>query len=350
MTKFIPFGDPKELGAYIQGINLQIFDIPLVKIGQIMSWELFEPILLEAVLKPAKGPGGRPRFNPLLMFKILVIQKLQGLADDDVSIKIADCHSFKLFLGITPTDLIPNGQTISDFRNDLTESGAFDKLFTVFFNFLQKHGIATGSQGVMIDSSYVEVPIQRNTREQNATLKAGEIPPEFAADPKLAAHKDCDACWAIKGGVTFFGFKTHVKVDVESKIIMDGVTTDAAVHDSQVMPQLVKATDNVVFADSAYVGPTIANDLEAKGVIPQICERGTRNHPLTDEQKQSNREKSKVRSRVEHVFAQITGKMGGMKQRCIGFLRNAAEIKLTNLVYNMLRYEQIKRLNLLPVG
>ncbi|MBK8091254.1 MAG: transposase [Verrucomicrobiaceae bacterium] len=71
-----------------------------------------------------------------------------------------------------------------------------------------------------------------------------------------------------------------------------------------------------------------------------------RGHPLTDEQKASNREKSRTRSRVEHVFAQMSGSMKALYQRCIGMKRNVACLQQTNLVYNMLRLEQIKRLNL----
>ena len=102
----------------------------------------------------------------------------------------------------------------------------------------------------------------------------------------------------------------------------------------------------MLWADSAYTGGKIEEDLAGKNVEPQIREKGTRAASLTEEQKQSNHQKSRVRSRVEHFFAQMTGSMRALRQRCLGFERNDALIKLTNLVYNMLRFEQIKRLNI----
>ena len=112
------------------------------------------------------------------------------------------------------------------------------------------------------------------------------------------------------------------------------------------MDELIDEGDHVVYADSAYSGAPIEAALAAKNVEPQINEKGTRGQPLNEEQKASNREKSRTRSRVEHVFAQMSGSMKALYQRCIGLRRNAACLVLTNLVYNMLRFEQIKRLKL----
>lgn len=137
-----------------------------------------------------------------------------------------------------------------------------------------------------------------------------------------------------------------MKVDVADKIILDGVTTAANVHDSQPMAALLKDGDKAAYAESAYSSAKIAADLADKNVEAQICEKGTRAAALTPQQKSRNREKSRVRSRVEHVFAQMTGSLRALRQRCIGLGRNDAGIKLTNLVYNMLRFEQIERLGI----
>jgi hypothetical protein len=94
------------------------------------------------------------------------------------------------------------------------------------------------------------------------------------------------------------------------------------------------------------MGAAIEAELAAKNVEAKICEKGTRVSALSEEQKKSNPEKSRVRSRVEHVFAQMTGTMRALRQRCIGIQRNDAVNKLTNLLYNMLRFEQIKRLDI----
>ena len=347
MAMFIPFGEPGLFDEFMQTVDVAVFETPLLRVGKLIEWSLFEPELMSCVVNEARGPGGRPRFHPLLMFKVLVLQRLHGLADDATSFQITDRNSFRAFLGLTAADPVPDGQTIADFREVLVGKQAFARLFHLFLEHLQqRHGLGLGKEGVMVDATFVEVPRQRNRREQNALIKQGGVPQEFIDQPAVGAHKDCDARWTKKNHATYYGYKDHVKVDVADKLILAGVTTAASVHDSQPIAGLVQAGDQVVYADSAYSSAQIAADLSGKNVEGQICEKGTRAAALTEEQKNSNREKSRVRSRVEHVFAQMTGSMRALRQRCVGLARNDACIQLTNLVYNLLRFEQIKRLGI----
>ena len=76
------------------------------------------------------------------------------------------------------------------------------------------------------------------------------------------------------------------------------------------------------------------------GIRSEICEKGSRNHPLSDEQQASNREKSRVRARVEHVFG-AQAQMGGHIVRTIGLERARVKIAMMNLVYNMRRLGQL---------
>ena len=218
----------------------------------------------------------------------------------------------------------------------------------------------------MVDASFAEVPRQRNSREDNALIKDGEVPQSLLGNAKVRAHKDLNARWTKKNNETHYGYKDHVKVDVKDKLILKAVITAASVHDSQAFDELIDEGDRVVYADSACSGEPIEAALAAKNVEPQINEpersgdrrpqaarrvseanqKGTRGHPLSEEQKAGNREKSRTRSRVEHVFAQMSGSMKALYQRCIGMKRNAACLLLTNLVCNMMRFEQIKRLKL----
>jgi len=345
MAAYIPFGDPGLFDEFVQNLDVAAFETPLMRVGQVVDWRVFEPIVLEAVLVQSKGPGGRPRFDPMLMFKVLVLQRLHGLADDATSFQITDRNSFRAFLGLTPGDAVPDGQTIADFREVLIKAEAMQKLFEAFLQHLhQQHGLALAKQGVVVDATFVEVPRQRNTRAQNQQIKAGEVPQEFSAAPKLRAHKDCDARWTKKDFQSYYGYKNHVKVDVRDKLIMAAILTPANVHDSQAVAALAQSGDRVLYADSAYKGAAIHAALQEREVEARINEHGTRNVPLSEAQKLSNKEKSKVRARVEHVFAQMTMSMKALQQRCIGLKRNAACIMLSNLSYNLLRFEQIKRL------
>jgi IS5 family transposase len=331
----------------MQNLDVAAYETPLLRVGKVVQWELFEPEILRATIKPPKAPGGRPRFAPMLMFKVLVLQSLHGLADDAASFQITDRHSFRAFLGLTPGDAVPDGQTIADFRAALIAAGSFQRLFDGFLAHLQQsHGLALARAGVMVDAAFVEVPRQRNTREQNAQIKAGELPPAFAEDAKLRAHKDTDARWSMKDYKPYYGYKNHCKVDVADKLILAARVTAANVHDSRPFLELVKAGDHSAYADSAYKSAAAEADLAAKGVSAYLNVQGTKTRPLDEAQKAANRERSRVRSRVEHVFAQMRGSMRALWQRCIGLLRNTAGIQLTNLVYNMMRFEQIVRLRI----
>ena len=347
VASLIPFGNPGLFNEFVQNLDVAAFETPLMRVGKIIKWELFEPKVMAAVTLKAKGPGGRPRFHPMLMLKVLVLQRLHGLADDATSFQITDRNSLRAFLGPTPGDAVPDGQTISDFREAL--NGSMTEPFGVFLSHLQtRHGLALAQEGVMMDASFAEVPKQRNRRDENALIKEGTVPPTLAEKPKVLAHKDTDARWTKKNHGTHYGYKDRVKVDVKDKLIIDAVVPPASVHESQVIDQLVKEGDQVVYADSECKSAEIDAGLEARNVKEQIHEKGTRGHPLSEEQKAGNREKSKIRSRVEHVFAQMRGSMKALFERCIGMTRNAACLLMSNLVSNMLRFEQIQRLKLNP--
>ena len=109
-----------------------------------------------------------------------------------------------------------------------------------------------GHEGSIVDASFVDAPRQRNTQEQNKSIKKGERPIEFGSDTAKGRQKDCDARWAQMNNETHFGYKNHGKVDAKSKLIIGSVTTSANVHDSQVFQDLVYETDNAMFADSVY--------------------------------------------------------------------------------------------------
>jgi IS5 family transposase len=228
-------------------------------------------------------------------------------------------------------------------------------LFERFNEELARQGFAAKG-GHIVDGSFVEVPRQRNTREENERIKAGEVPESFEAKPQEKAQKDCDARWTKKNETTYYGYKNHVKTDVKHKIVRDYEVTPASVHDSNAFLDFFpdqaeedkegrrqarehnepRSSENDVYADSAYVHH--AEALRARGYEPKLCEKGVRNRPLTDEQKASNREKSRIRCRVEHIFGAMKSRARDEIMRCIGIARARYQIGMRNLVYNVSRY------------
>lgn len=134
-------------------------------------------------------------------------------------------------------------------------------------------------------------------------------------------------------------------MDKVSKIIVKYAVTDASVHDSQALASLLSETDKgqSLHADSAYTGESQEQIINEYGMNNQVTEKGYINTPLTEEQKENNRLKSKVRARVEHVFGFLEQSMNGLFVRCVGIKRATGIIGLMNLTYNLFRAEQLQR-------
>lgn len=319
---------------------------PLTRLNARINWTIFWPDLERAIEKEARGPGGRPRHDVVMMFKVLVLQRYDNLSDEQTEYQINDRLSFQKFLGLTLSDAVPDQKPIWLFREMLIRKGQVKQLFRRFETHLHEAGLM-GREGKMIDASFVDVPRQRNSREENEEIKQGKVPESFQQNENRMEQKDVAARWAKKGEDVHYGHKNHVKADRTTKLIEDDAVTDASVHDSQAVEDLVETGDGIVYADSAYMGEAIETILEEHGVKGEICEKGYRNHPLTTAQKKRNRTKSTIRVRVEHIFGFMTNTMkDGLNMRWIGMPRITAGVGLLNLVDNLARYEQILRLKL----
>ena len=140
------------------------------------------------------------------------------------------------------------------------------RLFDRFDQHLEANGyIARGGQ--IVDATIVQVPRQRNTREENEAVKSGRTPEAWKKKPAKNRQKDKDARWTKKHGRSFFGYKNHVNADAKHKLIRRYDVSDAAVHDSQKLDGLVtKANTSAdVFADSAYRSAKTEAGLQARG-------------------------------------------------------------------------------------
>lgn len=303
-----------------------------------VDWEVFRSLLNEAAGRSAPvEKGGRPAYDVVLMFKILVLQALYNLSDEQTEYQILDRLSFMHFLGLDLHDDVPDAKTIWLFREKLRKAGIVEKLFDLFDAFLNEAGFAaTGGQ--MIDASFVEVPVQHNSKAENEEIKQGKIPEEWGCKKK--SHKDTDARWAKKNKKSYFGYKNHINADRKHKIIRRYQVTPASVHDSQEMDSILdpSSADKEVWGDSAYRSDAQEQSLKDAGLTSQIHERAYRNTPLTEDQKAANTEKSRVRARVEHIFGHIENSMHGCFVRTIGIARAKVKIGLENLAYNISRF------------
>ena len=279
------------------------------------------------------------------MFKTIILSALYNLSDDQVEHQIRDRLSFMRFLGLGLEDRVPDAKTVWLYREQLTQAGVIEALFETFDGHLKDQGyLAMGGQ--IIDASIVAVPKQRNSRNENARIKAGETPESWQDKPAKRRQKDVEARWTKKHGRSHYGYKNHVNVDRRHKLVRRYQVSDAATHDSKVLDDILDGDNTAlgVWADSAYRSAEIETALKQKGLRSRIHRKGRRNKPLSEREKQGNKTRSSVRVRVEHVFGAQSNDMGGTLVRSVGLARAKARIGLKNLAYNMRRLVQLERL------
>jgi IS5 family transposase len=313
---------------------------PLHQLNDVVDWESFRPTLIGVHEKERKSNAGAKPYDVVMMFKILVIQSLYNLSDDAVEYQIMDRISFMRFLGLSLGDRVPDAKTIWLFREQLREGKLIKKLFRQFDRFLRNSGFAA-KKGQIIDASIVSAPKQRNSRDENKRIKEGEIPEDW--DLAKRRQKDTDARWTKKMGKNYYGYKNHINIDVKHKLIRDYAVTDAATHDSRVFDELLNDdnTSREVFADSAYRSKERLETLSQRKFRERIQRKGCRHQKLTEREKRGNHTRSKIRSRIEHVFGVQAMMAGDLILRTIGIARAKAKIGLRNLAYNIFRYKTL---------
>ncbi len=320
---------------------------PLVFLQKTVPWANFRPELKAVWRKPnaaRKSKAGRKPWDEIVMFKVIVLQQLYNLSDDQIEYQIRDRLSFMRFLDLGIEDPVPDAKTVWLYREKLAKAGLIKTLFDKFDAYLRDHGyLAMGGQ--IVDASIVPVPKQHNRRDENEKIKAGKPPEDWDGMPHKKRQKDVDARWTKKHGKNHYGYKNHVNIDRRHKFIRDYEVTDASVHDSQALDELIDVdnTSSDLWGDSAYRSAETERSLGEKGYRSHIHHKGKRGKPLTRRQTKANKTRSKIRVRVEHVFGFQERSMGGKLIRTIGMARAKAKIGMMNLVYNMSRLVQFER-------
>lgn len=325
-----------------------------------VDFEIFRSDLDRALGYRDGAQGGRPPFDPVLMFKILVIQAANNLSDERAEFLINDRLSFMRFLGIGLSDRVPDARTIWLFREKLTRAGAVKALFDRFDASLRAAGYIAMS-GQIVDASLISAPKQRNTQEEKQVIKEGRIPEEWAKKPAKLSHKDRDARWTVKFtkakertdgtkppvdiAIPAFGYKNHVAIDKEFGLIRTWLATDAAAYDgARLREGLLDKTNtaSAVWADTAYRSAANEAFMSKNGFVSKVHRKKPKGRPMPDITRRANALKSKVRSHVEHVFAVQKDRMD-LFIRTIGIARATTKIGMANLVYNIKRTLFLRR-------
>ncbi len=316
---------------------------PLKKIQEHINWSGLESIMKKVSFNVDKngGKGGRKPLCGLMMAKIFILQSLYNLCDDTMEFMIEDRLSFKKFLNIPVGKKSPDAKTIWVWRERVKVLKLEEEIFKWFSDQVLQAGYMA-KEGQIIDATFV--PTHKPTGKHKKQQQEGSL-----LSPHQERQQDTDATFTKKGGATHHGYKNHMVIDVKHKIIWRFDVTTASVHDSRVFEDLLtqntpsdddndKDKGRGVWADSAYRSVHKEKMLHEKGFISHVCERGYKGMPLTLEQKKSNKEKSRIRARVEHVFGHIKTSMGGLMIHTLTLARAKVKITFKNLAYNMWRF------------
>lgn len=335
---------------------------PLEVLEATVDFEYFRCWLVEGLGYGDGSKGGRRPFDPVSMFKALILQAQHNLSDARMEIMIRDRLSWMRFLSFDLGGSTPDENTIRHFRNKLTETGTLKRVMKAFDWQLQKKGYIPMS-GQIIDASLVPAPKQRNTEAEKAAIKDGKSAIEIWPDaPNKAAQKDTDARWTLKIGgkvrhrpdgtplpmiaIPTFGYKTHVSIDRRFGFIRQAMVTSASAPDGRQLKGLVSRenTSSDVWADSAYRSRWNEKWLADRMLTSRIHRRKPTGKPMPRATARANARKSSIRAVVEHVFAHQKNKFG-LFIRTIGLARAEAKLTLANLAYNMNRLISHERRN-----
>jgi IS5 family transposase len=319
-----------------------------------VDFEIFRGDLVKALAYSDGSQGGRPPFDPVMMFKVLVIQAANSLSDERTEFLISDRLSFMRFLGLGLSDRVPDARTIWLFREKLTKAGAIQALFDRFDATLRASGyIAMGGQ--IVDASLIAAPKQRNSEEEKNDLKEGRIQEDWKAKPAKLRQKDRDARWTVKFSkakerpdgskppvdvaIPTFGYQNHISIDRRFGLIRKWQATDAAAYEGARLREGLLDKSNTashVWADSAYRSKANEAFMDENGFVSCVHRKKPKGRPMPRRTAIANGRKSKIRSHVEHVFAEQKSRMG-LVIRTIGIARATLKIGMANIVYNIKR-------------
>lgn len=328
---------------------------PLERLAATVDFELFRPTLRLALQRQSRGKGGRPPFDPVLKFKMLVLQSMHGLSLEQTEFMVRDRLSWMRFCGLGPGDRVPDANTLWDFREALIRTKTLDRLFARLDDAIIEAGYLAMS-GQIVDATLVAAPRQRNTEPEKAQIKDGRSASEIWPDqPAKAAQKDTHARWTVKFSkakpakdgskpvdiaIPVFGYKLHISIDRRHGIIRRRMVTDAAAHDgARLREGLIDLnnTSSEVWADTAYQSRANRKYLEDRGKTSRMHHKKPRGKPMPRHIARGNAGRSAIRAAVEHPFAALKGPMR-LTIRTIGLARADATATLASMAYNMRRW------------
>ena len=293
----------------------------LESISELVDWETLVEIV-SVLDKSGTSKGGRPPISFEIKLRMLFLQHMFNLSDEELEDQVIDRLSFQRFAGLSFDEDIPDFTTIWKFKEGLIEKGLMGKIFFHIVSEIEKKGLIL-KKGTIVDATIIQSsnrPLSKKKREKLEEEPENQI--------------DTDARSTAKNGKKHFGYKGHIGMDAGSKIIRKRSFTAANVHDSREFESVLSGDEQSVWGDKAYTRQSDKRVARKRGIHYGVLDKGTRSKKLSKKQEKRNRQKSRVRASVEHAFGYMRKKLKVTLATAKNKARNALKFDMWCIIYN----------------
>ncbi len=299
------------------------------KLKRIIPWESFRR-LLKVIDRTNGGQGGRPRYDVVKMFKVVLLGQWHNLSDNDLEQALRVRLDFLVFCGFTLQGDVPDSTTIQDFRTKMIEHDLLDRCLKELNKRLEAANLKIKSGSLVVDSTVIESA----SRPRNTI-----VPGEGDEPPSKTTSSDPDSQWTKKGKNYHYGYKEHAVVDAQEGYIEVVKVTGAGKHDGKMLQSVLKGLRGIkdVLADKAYASKSNRRYLKARKIKDSILRKAARNNPLKESDLRHNRRISTRRFVVEQHFGTKKRKFQYSRTRYVTTVRVQAQSYLKAICFNLLK-------------
>lgn len=309
----------------------------LQRVSELVDWQAVGEVL--SPLRP--GIMGAPAYPVMVLFRALLLQQWYALSDPALEEALGDRLSFRRFCGVPLDQPMPDHSTLWRFRERLSKSGLAAKAFVCVTAQIERAGLLL-RKGTLIDASLIPAAVNK------PALPNGDPGPTDwdgrPASKLVRSALDPDAAWTKKDGRRYFGYKAHVALDKDSRIVRRVILTPANLNETSCADALICGDERVVYADKAYDSKARSAALKARGIRNGIMRRGHARRPaLSRWERRRNALLVKRRAPIEPLFALLKTVYGFARARYRGLARNSAALHLAAAAINLKRWTLIAR-------
>ena len=268
--------------------------------------------------------GGRPACRVGVLLRVMILQHLYGLSDPQAEEQLKDRLSFQKFVQLGADETVPDETTICRFRQRLIECDLHEQLLDLFNVQMEQRGYIV-KRTTLVDATLVESSRKRPSQQ---ALTEGTAP-------------DAQASYTRKYGRSYYGYKAHVSSDAQHNLIRAAVISTASAQDAHIFDQIAPADTEAIYADKAYDTKVNQAWIRERNMVSGIAKKGARHIKLSEQDRENNRTKGRIRAHIERIFAHLKTWQNYRRVRYLGLAKNQLELTLKAVAYNLKRMANI---------